>query len=109
MKEESIKLENDNPHLSDDELVEIGTKYNQIFTTFQKLDKKLANWTPLSANTKDKWDKILSQQQINALIKQNELLALQALEMKNNTKWFKILTVIIIVVTVIGLIINLFI
>lgn len=35
-------------HYTQKEINEMGKKYNKIFTMFQKLDKKLSAWTPLS-------------------------------------------------------------
>jgi hypothetical protein len=90
-------------HYSDKEIDELGQKYNKIFTMFQKLDKKLANWTPLSANTKDKWTKILAQQEIDALGIQIELAKIQIKEMKKNTNWFIVLTIVIIITTLINI------
>jgi hypothetical protein len=93
-------------HLSEEEVKKLGEEYNRIFTVFQKLDKKLANWEPLSAKTKDKWEKILAQQQITALSVQNQLLKQQIAETKNYTKWFIRLTITIIVLTVITTVIT---
>lgn len=93
-------------HYSEKEIEEMGAEYNKIFTMFQKLDKKLASWTPLSANTKDKWEKILAQQQIYALNIQTELLKKQISETRKYTRWFIGLTITIIVVTIIDVVLR---
>ena len=91
---------------SDKEIEEMKEKYRKIFTIFQKLDKELADGPILSPFTKDKWEKILAQQQINALNKQMILAQEQISEMKKYTKWFIGLTIVIIATTVITTLIN---
>ncbi len=94
-------------HYTDEEIEQIGRKFNKIFTMFQKLDKKLGNWKPLSKDTKDKWVKILAQQQIMVLDRQVKLANKQIKEMQRHTNWFIYLTITNIIVLVITLIINL--
>lgn len=86
-------------HYSEKEIEEKSNEYNKIFTIFQELDKKVSSWDPLKEDTKDKWDKILSQQHLNAL-------SVQTHEMKRSTNWFITLTITNIVVLILTLILN---
>ncbi len=54
-------------HLSDKEIDTLGQKYNRIFTSFQKLDKKVLHWEPLREQTKDKWELMLIFEQIQEM------------------------------------------
>ena len=92
-------MADDNVYLWKD-LNKMESRYNRVFTLFQKLDKKLANWESLSPNTKDKWTKIMAQQQIEASY-------IQISEMKKYTRWFIGLTIVTIIATFVNIYLSL--
>jgi len=83
---------------------EQAKKYNKIFENFQKYDEKLANWKKLSPKTKDKWTKILAQQQIDNSIAQNNLLKEQIKTNKQYTNRFTFLTVALVIISYLSIV-----
>ena len=85
-------------HYTDDEIEAMGREYNKIFTGFQKLDEKILHWTCLKPTTKDKWDLLLKQQQLNALKEQITTMKEQGDAMRAHTRAFYALTVANIII-----------
>ena len=89
-------------HYTDEELKAMRREYNKIFTAFQELDEMVMNWTSLKESTRNKWDLLLKQQQLNALTEQITAMKEHGKEMANYTKSFQILTVALIIATLVN-------